>query len=72
MHIERTLLEMRAIHEKRLSHVLMKMEVKTHVKEYALEKASHYLTLSEKLGAELRELNEERLKLETVLDPEHK
>ena len=64
MHIERTPQEDREELERQLRAIQLKIEVKTHVKEYATEKVSHYLTLTERLSVDLRELETTRADLE--------
>jgi phage gp16-like protein len=64
MEIERTKEESRRDYEQELRRVTLKIEVKTHVKEYSMEKVAHYLTMVERLGTELVELEKERVRLE--------
>ena len=67
MEIERTREESRKDLESELRRVQLKIEVKTHVKEYSMEKVAHYLTMIERLGTELVELEETRDRLENSI-----
>jgi len=53
--------------ESELRQASLKIEVKTAVLEFATEKAAHYMTLTERLRVELRDLAQVKSELERRL-----
>lgn len=64
MHIEQSAAQKLEEVESELRQISVKLEVKSSVLEFATEKAAHYMTLTERLRIELRDLTARKAELE--------